>query len=78
MRQIPSPYANTASRAVTLKMTLFVSLVLALLISNAAACLAGRLARGLTLTASAALSTFAKIAGFNSIDSFHNKNLQSK
>ena len=46
-------------------------LALALLVSNTAAGLASRLARGLALTASAVLSALAKILGFNSLDVFH-------
>ena len=46
-------------------------LALALLISNTAAGLASRLARGLALAASAVLSALAKILCFNSLDVFH-------
>ena len=47
--------------------------VLALLISNTAACLASRLARSLAFAATAVL--VAKIASFNSLDMFHSSNL---
>ena len=46
-------------------------LVLALLISYAAAGLASRLARGLAFAASAVLSAVAKVASFKSFDMFH-------
>jgi hypothetical protein len=46
-------------------------LVLALLVSDTAACLASRLARGLALTATAVLCAFAKVTSFNSFDMFH-------
>ena len=49
----------------------FLLLILALLIGNAAAGLAGRLARSLALTAAAVLCAFAQIAGFNSQNVFH-------
>lgn len=45
--------------------------VLTLLIRNAAAGLACRLAGGLTFAASAVFCAFAKIAGFQSFDMFH-------
>ena len=48
------------------------SLVFALLVSNTAAGLTSRLARGLALTASAVLSALAKVLGFNSLDVLHN------
>jgi hypothetical protein len=46
-------------------------LVLALLVSDTAACLASRLARCLALTATAVLCAFAKVTSFNSFDMFH-------
>ena len=46
-------------------------LILALLISYAAAGLASRLARGLAFAASAILCALAKVLGFNSLDVFH-------
>jgi len=49
--------------------------VLALLIGNAAAGLAGRLAGSLALAAAALPGALAKIAGFKSLDSFHNADL---
>ncbi len=45
--------------------------VLTLLISNAAACLASRLAGGLALAATAVLCALAHVTGFKSLDSFH-------
>ena len=44
---------------------------LALLVSDAAAGLASRLARGLAFAASAILCALAKVLGFNSLDVFH-------
>jgi hypothetical protein len=46
-------------------------LLLALLISDAAAGLASRLAGGLALAASAVLCAIAKVLGFNSLDMSH-------
>ena len=46
-------------------------LALALLISDAAAGLASRLARGLAFAASAVLCAVAKVSGFNGLDVFH-------
>ena len=48
-------------------------LAFALLICNAAAGLASRLAGGLALAASAVLCALAKVLGFNSLDMLHNK-----
>ena len=45
--------------------------VLALLVSDAAACLASRLARGLAFAASAVLCAVAEVASFKSFDMFH-------
>ena len=45
--------------------------VLALLVSDTAAGLASRLARGLALTAATVFCAFAKVAGRNSLDVFH-------
>lgn len=50
---------------------LLVVLVFALLVSDTAACLAGRLAGCLTFAATALLSAAAKIACLNSNDAFH-------
>jgi hypothetical protein len=50
-------------------LALFVAL--ALLVSNAAAGLASRLAGGLAFAASAVLCAVAKISGFNCLDMFH-------
>ena len=47
--------------------------VLALLVSDTAAGLASRLARGLALAAAALLCAFAKVTSFNSFDMFHSK-----
>ena len=44
---------------------------LALLVSNAAAGLASRLAGGLALAAAAVLCALAKVSGFNGLDMFH-------
>ena len=46
-------------------------LILALLISYAAAGLASRLARGLAFAASAILCALAKVSGFNGLNMFH-------
>ena len=46
---------------------------LALLVSNAAAGLASRLAGGLAFAASAVLCALAKILGFDSLNVLHNK-----
>jgi hypothetical protein len=46
--------------------------VLALLVSDAAAGLASRLARGLALTATAVLCALAKVASFNGLNMLHN------
>ena len=48
-------------------------LILALLIGDAAAGLAGRLAGGLALAAAAVLRALAHVAGFNGLDSFHKR-----
>ena len=45
---------------------------LALLVCNAAAGLAGRLAGGLAFAATTVLGAVAQIAGFNRLDMFHN------
>ena len=50
-------------------LALFVAL--ALLVSNAAAGLASRLAGGLAFAAAAVLSAVAQVAGFNGLDMFH-------
>ena len=47
-------------------------LVLALLVGNAAAGLAGGLAGSLALAAAAVLGALAQVAGLKSLDSFHN------
>jgi hypothetical protein len=47
-------------------------LVLALLVGNTTAGLAGRLARGLALTAAAVLGAVAQILGFDGLDTLHN------
>jgi hypothetical protein len=52
-------------------------LVLALLVGNTAAGLAGRLAGGLALAAAAVLGAGAQIAGLNGLNSFHGRTLQS-
>ena len=52
-------------------------LALALLISNTAAGLASRLARGLALAASTVLCALAKVLRFNSLDVLHNYSLQN-
>ena len=46
--------------------------VLALLVSDTAAGLASRLARGLALAATAVLCAFAKVASFNGLNMLHN------
>jgi O-antigen ligase len=48
-------------------------LAFALLVSNAAAGLASRLAGGLAFAASAVLCALAKVLGFDSLDMLHNK-----
>ena len=48
--------------------------VLALLVSDAAAGLASRLARGLALAAAAVLCALAQVASFNSLNMLHNGN----
>ena len=53
-------------------------LALALLISNTAAGLASRLARGLALAASTVLCALAKVLRLNSLDMLHNFSLQNK
>ena len=53
-------------------------LVLALLVGNAAAGLAGRLAGSLALAAAAVLRALAQIAGLNGLDMLHNSNLHIK
>ena len=50
-------------------------LVFALLISNTAAGLAGRLAGSLALTAAAVLGALTQVAGLDSLDMFHDNNL---
>ena len=49
--------------------------VLALLVSDTAACFASGLARCLTLTATAVLCAFAEIASLNGLNMFHDRNL---
>ena len=49
----------------------FLLLILALLIGNTAAGLAGRLAGSLALTAAAVLGAVTQIAGFNGDNMFH-------
>ena len=51
-------------------------LILALLVSNAAAGLASRLAGGLALAAAAVLCAVAQIASFDGLDMFHRIILQ--
>jgi hypothetical protein len=51
---------------------------LALLVCNAAAGLASRLAGGLALATTAVLSTFAQIASLDGLDMFHNFTFQIK
>ena len=51
--------------------------VLALLVGDAAAGLAGGLAGSLALTAAAVLGALAEIAGFDRLDMFHRKDLRS-
>ena len=46
-------------------------IVLALLVSDTAAGLASRLARGLAFAATAVLCAFAKVASFNSLNMLH-------
>ena len=50
-------------------------MVLALLISDTAACFASGLARCLALTATAVLCAFAEITSLNCLDMFHDRNL---
>jgi len=52
-------------------------LLLALLVGNAAAGLASGLAGSLALAAATVLSALAQITGLQSLDSFHDSNLQS-
>ena len=52
-------------------------LALALLIGDAAAGLASRLAGSLALTAAAVLSALAQVTGLKSLDSFHDSYLHS-
>ena len=47
--------------------------VLALLVSDTAAGLASRLARGLAFAATAVLCAFAKVTSFDGLDMFHNR-----
>ena len=47
--------------------------VLALLVSDTAAGLASRLARGLAFAATAVLCAFAKITSFDGLDMFHSR-----
>ena len=57
---------------------LFLLLVLALLICNAAAGLASGLARGLAFAAAAVLGAGAQVAGFESLDLLHDEYLREK
>ena len=61
---------NAAKKAAFLVRILFLG-VLALLVSDAAAGLASRLARGLALAATAILCAFAKVTSFNSLNMLH-------
>ena len=54
-----------------------VILFLALLVCNAAAGLASRLAGSLALTAAAVLGALAQVTGLKSLDSFHDSYLHS-
>ena len=66
---------RTRSQALSLRQASFgllaFLLVLALLICNTAAGLAGRLARGLAFAAAAVLRALAKVAGFESLNVLH-------
>ena len=53
-------------------------LLLALLVGNTAAGLAGRLAGSLALAAAAVLGALAQITGLQSLDSFHMFDLHSQ
>ena len=57
---------------------LLLALALALLVSNAAAGFASRLAGSLALAASAVLCALAKILSLDSLDMLHNINLPKK
>ena len=61
------------SRAALLTDDGLVLFVLALLISDTAAGLAGRLTGSLALAAAAVLSAVAKITGLNGLDVFHDR-----
>ena len=56
---------------------LVLALVLALLVGNAAAGLASRLARGLALAAAAGGHALAEVTGLDGLDSIHGPSLQS-
>jgi len=56
----------------------YLLLVFAGLVSNTTAGLASGLARSLALAATALGCALAKVTGFQSLNSFHNRTLQSK
>jgi hypothetical protein len=77
-RRTNATKANTAeNQAATAPSAMKLFLVLASLICNTAAGLAGRLARGLALTATAVLCTCAKILGLNRLNMLHSFILQT-
>ncbi len=57
---------------------LFLILIFALLVSNAARCFASRLARSLAFTATAVVNSFNDIFGFDCLNSVHRKYLRYK
>ena len=56
---------------------LFLVLIFALLVSNAARCFASRLARSLAFAATAVVNSFNDIFGFDGLDSVHRKYLRN-
>ena len=56
-------------------MQLLALVILALLVSDTAACFASGLARCLALTAAAVLCAFAEITSLDSFNMFHDRNL---
>jgi hypothetical protein len=56
---------------------LFLVLIFALLVSNAARCFASRLARSLAFAATTVVYGFNDIFGFDSLDSVHRKYLRN-
>ena len=76
MKKVPLDRARSGGSFLACQLLLAIG-VLALLVGNAAAGLASRLAGGLALPTAAILSAGTQVPGLNGLDSFHNTVLQS-